>query len=340
MLAIATIVFFLLAKEVLFTKMPGGDAGVGYAWALIIGLFVFSLCLAVVTAIIGAQGGFSWVGSPGGSRTMLVLVGFILIMVGNGFFMAGEGFRGVPTFIRTIFTAIPAILPPLLIVCAAILLNADRSSVPAIAFKLPIYFGLIIGILAVALVMTESARNSAAIMQDESDFDQRNQQNHLDQIDSTDVMKDMVFILVFTDANQQKDVRERALAKIKTRPEWQEELVRRIQTDWAPEAFNFLASNEVDDKTMFPEAVKQGIMIQARLITEDIRKCWDGYDLYEGRFTWEVERVLRTVDKFVGMGVDFRPAVQEMRVALNEPTNFEKPKLRAKGMLEKWLKAH
>jgi hypothetical protein len=339
-LAVATLVFFLLVKEILFTKMPGGDAGVGYAWALIIGVLVFSICMAVATAIIGGQGGFSWVGSPGGSRVMLVLMGFILIMVGNGFFMFGEGFGGLPNFIRITFTAIPATLPPLLIICAAILLNAERTSLPAFTYKLPIYFGLIVGILAIGFLLAESARNSAAKIQSNIDFTDKIHQDHLNHIDTTDVMKDGVFLFVFTDANQDKDVREKALAKIKTRPDWQEELVRRLQNDWAPEAFTFLASNEVDDKTLFPEPVRQGVLIQAKLIRESIRQCRDGYDLYEGRFTWEVERVLRTVDKFQGMGVDYRPAVQELRNALDERTSFEKPKLPAKGMLDNWLKKH
>ncbi|MEZ4960711.1 MAG: hypothetical protein R2830_12895 [Saprospiraceae bacterium] len=339
-LAIASLVFYLLAKEVLFTKMPGGDAGVGYAWALIIGVLVFSICMAVVTAIVGSQGGFSWVGSPGGNRFLLVLGGFVLIMVGNGFFMAGEGFGGLPNFIRKIFTAIPAILPPLLIICAAVLLNADRSAVPAFTYKLPIYLGFVSGLLAVGFILSQNARNAAAVRQSNIDFEDRNHQNHLNNIDSTDVMKNGVFLYVYTDANHDKDVRERALAKLKTRPDWQEELVRRLQNDWAPEAFTFLASNEVDDKTLFPEAVRQGVLIQARLIRENIRKCRDTYDLYAGRFTWEVERVLRTVDKFQGMGVDYRPAVQEMRNSLDEPTSFEKPKLSAKGILDKWLKKH
>ncbi len=271
---------------------------------------------------------------------MLVLVGFILIMVGNGFFMFGEGFGGLPNFIRITFTAIPATLPPLLIICAAILLNAERTSSPAFTYKLPIYFGLIVGILAVGFLLAESARNSAAKIQSNIDFTDKIHQDHLNQIDTTDVMKDGVFLFVFTDANQDKDVREKALAKIKTRPDWQEELVRRLQNDWAPEAFTFLASNEVDDKTLFPEPVRQGVLIQAKLIRESIRQCRDGYDLYEGRFTWEVERVLRTVDKFHGMGVDYRPAVQELRNALDERTSFEKPKLPAKGMLDNRLKKH
>lgn len=339
-LAIASLVFFLLAKQILFTKMPGGDAGVGYAWALIIGILAFSVCMALVTAIIGSQGGFSWVGTLGGSRGMLVVVGFILIIVGNGFFMVGEGFYGVPTFLRTILIAIPALLPPLLIISAAILLNTDRSSVPAFTYKLPIYIGLTCGILALVFLMVHRIRNSVAMVQSEIDFQDKNHQNHLDNIENNDVMKDGVFLYVFTDSNHKKDVREKALAKLKTRPDWQEELVRRLQNDWAPEAFTFLASNEVDDKTLFPEAVRQGVLIQAKLIRESIRRCRGDYDMYPGLFSWEVERMLRTVDKFQGLGVDYRPAVQEVRNALDERTSFEKPKLTAKTSLDNWLKKH
>lgn len=339
-LAVAALVFLMMCNLIFFTKMPGGDAGVGYAWSLIMGIGAFSICLAIVTAIIGSQGGFSWVGSPGGQRTMFVLGGLLLILVGNGFFMMGENPSDMPAVLRPILKGIPTILPPLLLVGAAILLNGKQAAVPAIAYKLPIYAGLFVGIVAVGILLMANAQRSAAILQDRSDFNDRTHQNHLDNIDSTDVMTNGVFLYVLTDANHDKIVRERALAKIKSRPDWQEEIVRRLQNDWAPEAFNFLASNEVDDTTLFPEAVRQGVLIQARLVQEDIRKCRDKYDLYEGRFTWEVERVLRTVDKFQGMGVDYRPAVQELRNALDERTSFEKPKLAGKGILDKWLKKH
>lgn len=188
--------------------------------------------------------------------------------------------------------------------------------------------------------MAQANLNANARLRSESEFIDRTHQNHLNTIDSTDVMKNMVFLLVFTDANHDTDVRDRALAKIKSRVDWQEELARRLETDWAPEVFTFLASNEVDDKALFAEPVQKGAFIQARLIRESIRNCRGTYDLYSSRFAWEAERVLRTLEKFEGMGLDYRPAVQEMRAALDEPTSFEKPKLECKSILDKWLKTH
>lgn len=339
-LAVAALAFLLVCNLTYFRTAPGGDAAVGYAWSIIIGIVAFTVCLLIATAIIGFQGGFGWVGSSTGQRVMLILLGFLLILVGNGFFMANEYPRDLPASVRQIVRAIPVILPIMLLVSAAILLNFKYAALPPLAYKIPVYSSLIISSLGVGLIMIGRAQNAAAVIKSEGEFRDKIHQDHLNHIDTTDVMKDMVFILVFTDANHKADVREKALAKIKTRPDWQEELVRRLQNDWAPEAFTFLASNEVDDKTLFPEAVRQGVLIQARLIRESIRNCRDKYDLYEGRYTWEVDRVLRTVDKFVGMGVDYRPAVQELRNALDERTDFEKPRLPAKGALDNWLKKH
>ncbi len=339
-LAIAALIFLLACNLIYFQTMPGGDAAVGYAWSMILSVLAFSVCLLVSIAIIGGQGGFGWVGSSTGARVVLVLLGCLVIVVGNGFFMMNEYPSDLPDGLRKIARMLPAALPILLMASAAILLNFKYTEIPAPVFKIPVYASLFISALGVVVIFWGNLQNAAAVMKSNGDFNDKIHQDHLNQIDTTDLSKDMVFLFVFTDANQDRDVRERALAKIKTRPDWQEELVRRLQNDWAPEAFNFLASNEVDDKAQFPEAVRQGVLIQARLIRENIRQCRDAYDLYAGKFTWEVERVLRTVDRFQGMGVDYRPAVQEMRNALDEPTNFEKPKLVAKEILDKWLKKH
>lgn len=339
-LAAAAVVFLLVCNLTYFRTPPGGDAVVGYAWSIIIGIVAFSICLAIATAIIGWQGGFGWVGSDTGTRVMLVLLGFLVVLVGNGFFMANEYPSDLPAVARKIARMVPAVLPILLLVSAAILLNLKYASLPALAYKIPVYASLALSSLGVVIIMVGRAQNAANVMRSEVAFRDKNHQDHLNHIDTTDVMKDGVFLYVFTDSNQDADVREAALAKLKTRPDWQEELVRRLQNDWAPEAFTFLASNDVENKALFPEAVAQGVLIQARLIRESIRRCRGAYDLYPGSFRWEVERMLRTVDRFKGMGVDFKPAVQQVRNALDEPTDFEKPNLPIKVELDKWLKKH
>jgi len=339
-LVVAALVYLSVLNLTYFRTPPGGDAVVGYAWSIIFGIIGFSVCLVAVVGIIGWQGGYGWVGASTGQRVVLVLLGLVLILIGNGFFMANEFPGDFPAWARRLARMMPAVLPPLLLIGAAILLNVKYANLHPVAYKAPVYISLVISALGVVFIMFNSAQNTAAVMKSEVEFQDKIHQNHLNQIDTTDVMKDMVFILVFTDSNHDADVRERALAKIKSRPDWQEELVRRLQNDWAPQAFTFLASNEVDDKSLFPEPVREGVLIQARLIRESIRRCRGAFDMYPDLFSWEVDRALRTVDRFQGMGVDYRPAVQELRNALDEKADFEKPKLHAQRLLDKWLSKH
>lgn len=341
LLVIAGLVYLALSPT-LFSRQPppSGDYAVGYAWMLIIGNFAFTLCLAIVAAIIAWKGGFSWVSTPGTPRFVIVTAGFILVMLAYNFFSMKEGTGSLPPALRNVLVYyLPGLLPALLLICAAILLNDDlRAAVPVGLYKWPLLTTAALGLLPLSLIMGQSARNATARRQYATDFENRNHQNHLDQIDSTDVQKAMATILVFTDANHAKEVRERALAKIRSRTGWQEELIRLLSTDWAPEVFTFLASNKVDDKAIFALPVEAGVRVQARLIREDIRKCRDAYDLYAGRFQWEVDRLLRSLQQFRDQGVDFRPAVEEVRRALDEPTTFEKPKLRCIPVVDKWLK--
>jgi hypothetical protein len=96
----------------------------------------------------------------------------------------------------------------------------------------------------------------------------------------------------------------------------------------------------VADSSLFPEAVKVGVLRQAALIRDDIRRASHPSHLYPDLFSWEVERALQTVDRFSGMGVDYRPAVQELRAALDEPATVEKPTFRSQRLLDEWLQQH
>jgi len=209
------------------------------------------------------------------------------------------------------------------------------------AYQWPLIIVAIIGVTGsaagIAGYLSDSAKNKTARINEIRQNNDDNHQRMLAEIDSCDVMKNMVFILVFTDGNQEADVREKSVAKVKTHPQWQQELIRLLQTDWAPEPFNFLANHDVDDPQLFLEPVREGVLIQARLIRESIRKASHPSHFYEGQFRWEVERVLRTVDRFKNKGVDYRPAVKELRAAFNEKSEFDKPKWGAMEMVEKWL---
>lgn len=69
----------------------------------------------------------------------------------------------------------------------------------------------------------------------------------LKEIDSCDVLTNMGFIFIFTGDNQPKKIQNAAVAKkIKTNPGDENKTTQVSRHDWAPDVFQFLASNDVD----------------------------------------------------------------------------------------------
>jgi hypothetical protein len=153
-------------------------------------------------------------------------------------------------------------------------------------------------------------------------------------------MKSMGSILVFTGDNQPPEIQNAAVAKIKTNPEWEQELLRYLDTYWAPDVFQFLASNDVDHPSIFEAPVQNGVLYMAGLFRERIRRCSHPSHFYPGMFNWDVERVIRTVDKFQSKEIDYVPAMKELRAAMDERSELDKPKFNGATMLDKWIKEH
>lgn len=344
LLAIAALVYFALLS-ILYGKEPpkGGDYAVGYFWSLLILNALFIIAMVLANIIIGIRGGFGWVLPGSGVRFIFVtlcLLAALATTALSGMFRNEPG--DVPWALRFFANIAPVIIPLLLLFGAVILLN--QIQVPAAVYKWPLQLAAALGLLGVTacivLVLVESNRNRQATRQHTIEANESNHRRMLEEIDSCDLSKNMVFLLVFTDANQHKEVRDKALAKIRSRTGWQEELVKKLQNDWAPEVFTFLASNEPDDPTLFTAPIYEGILIQAKLIRESIRRSSHPSHFYESRFLWEVERVLRTVDRFSNRGTDYRPAVKELRAALDQPCDFEKPVFICRQLLDEWIKQH
>ncbi len=346
-LAVAAFVFFLFGMDILSKPAPkGGDAVVSYAWGILISNLIIFACLAVVAVLIFLKGGFDWVAASSGMRILLLILGFIAVLSTSAFSIFYNSEGGPAELLMRLYSkTAPLFLPLGLLVSFAILLNDGlRNSVPVGLYKWPLHIIFFIGVTGSAsmlwMLAKDSARNAVRVQQRMTEDDQRIHQQHLNDIDQCDVSKNMVFLLVFTDANHDPDVRERALAKMKTNPDWEKELIRYLKTDWAPEAFTFFASNDAEHMDLFKDVLHEGIRNQARLIRERIREASHPSHLYREMFSWEVERVLRTVKRFEPLGQSYKAEVLELRKALDEPSEFEKPKFACQSLLDDWIKTH
>ncbi|MCC6411823.1 MAG: hypothetical protein IT270_09190 [Saprospiraceae bacterium] len=340
MLGIAALLYSVLLFSLYSRPAPGGDASVGHAYAIVFGNLLLLGCFAAATIAIGMSGGFQWVGGSGGSRFLKVTLGllFIVLVLAVSAMGQNEG----PSWLRLIFMFGAFVLPAVVILACATLLNEGlRENLPTHFAQWSLKGTAGLGALMVAgfLLQQTASRLSATFRHlnrdpnELSDFEQGILQN----IENCDLQKDMIFLMVHTDRNRNPIVREKAIAKVKTRPDWQEELVRRLDTGWAEDVFTFLASNEVDDKSLFPEAVRKGILQQSTIIRERIRQ---GGSFRGVGFDGAVRNVLTTVEKYVGMGVDFRPAIKTLRDALNGPPEAKEATAASKKALDNWLTKH
>lgn len=343
-LVVATLVYLALFNMMYLQKGPKtGDAAMGYGLGIIFGFLVMLVCLVIAAAVIGWKGGFDWVGKSGGSRFILVAGGLLAAMVAS--FLSAMFYEEpvrMPLLIRGIVGFFPVLILALLLFSGFVLNNDLHTRMFASTYQWPVRIAFWSGIFGIAIPLAgwvlQSGLNTFRAITYVQDGEPP--EDHLNSIAECDVQKNMVFLFVFTDANQHPMVRQQALDKIKSRPDWQQELIRLLECDWAPEAFTFLASNPVDDKNLLAEPVRQGILNQARLIRENIRQSTQEHHLYKGKFSWEVERVLRTVEAFENNGTDYLPAVRELRAALDEPGLVEKPQFTSISMLDKWLRKH
>ena len=345
-LGIAALILFSLVNSFYNKPMPGGDAGVGYAWGIIILNLGFVLCMGIVALIIGYKGGFEWVSPAKSTRILYVTVSVLaaLIFAGlAGLFKGESGHMAGPA--RFLVGLSYLVIPILMILISTILLNDNlKTSIPIAIYKWPSVFVAGVSLLGLtSLVLAQvisSAKNQAAAIESRKNGMDENDLRILAEIDTCDVINSVGSILIFTGDNQPAKIQNAAVAKIKTNPDWEKNLLTYFETDWAPEVFQFLASNDVDNPTLFEEPVQKGIYIQANLVRERIRRCSHPSHFYPGMFDWDIERVIRTVDKFQSREVDYLPAMKELRAAMDEPSELDKPNFRAAEMLDKWIKKH
>ncbi len=346
LLAVAALLYAVLLSAA-YGPAPSnaGDAAGGYAMSTLLFYLVFAACMAGVALIIGAKGGFAWTPGSGMSRFVLVAAGLLSMLFISALSTAlkFEPSSQVPFAVRYITGFVPALFPLILLGSSAILLNAGlRESVPAAVYKIPLYVALGLSALACLVGMVEwmayqERRTADRIAEIQSD-QARYHDMHLQEIETADPMTGILGLLSFTGRYHDADVREKALAKIKSNPEWQQELVRLLDTDHFYHVYTFLDAEDVDDKTLFPEALNRSILRMANEIRQGIAGA---SHLNDWSFEYlGTERMLQSASRFKGMGVDFLPAVREVRAAFDTPppAHISKVKFKEVKTLERWLK--
>lgn len=338
-LILASLIYGVMFYAMYLDEKTGHDSALGYGYLTIIANLAFLICMIVSTICIAQKDGFDWM--PQNHRYLIVTVSLVSILVTNFLFAINKYESSTPNWSKGLMAIIPGLLPLLLLLSGFVLLNnALRVEVSVAAYKLPLVvissLSILICLSGLVFLTVKFVRNENNKIATSISDQARYNAQHLEAINTCDPVTGMVSILCFTSRYHDTNIHDSAVAKIKENPQWQESLIKILESPYYyKEVYTFLDYNEVTNKTLFLTPLRESIFRLAKDIRKEIktsnnRQHWllDSY---------QIVRMLGTVDKFNGMGVDFLPAVREVRAALDEPI-AEPVKFDDAPALDSWIK--
>ncbi len=347
-LLVITVLFSLGLFSVTASPMPGGDRGVGHAFMLILcggGVLLFSGLLAWNLA---ANHRLDWL-TPNNWLLFFGWLAFALAILSSAAFKTEWHPGEFPEFLRWLALSRAHLwLSVLLLVPVFWLFNFQNSAglVPNFV-QIPMKIGLIISVLmGLGLVFglfRASAQQSSARIDYENERTDKIHSEHLQFIAEQKPEDPILNILALTGRFHDNNVRDAAIAKVKSHPDWEAELIRLLnETEWQSEVYQFIDGNQVDHPELFVEPIKTSLRRTAAEIKKRIKGANDLQDWHFEHFS--VERCLRAIDEQFSQvpGADFRAEVRDLRAALDtsKPERFEKVKFNLAPVLDTWLKKH
>lgn len=342
-LSVAALVSGTLITSVVGYRPPIGGAGGAEAFPIwILLLHIALLCsLGIAAFVIVAHGGFDWIPLHRLGQYLLLGVCVLLAVFTSlmSAFMTNDS-GNVPTWIAVLLRY-GYIFIPIVLVAAGFMLNNSflREAVPAALYQWPLAAVLGLSLITAGAGIWDGLHEKSAR---ETDMAYENSPNikamRLQEIESADINEQMVRILEFARSVYPAEVREKAVAKIKSHPRWQQEIILLLETERARIAIPFLAAYDVEDPKTFAEPVRKGLLTVAADIRHDIQGSLPS-QISKDLFSEYVDCALRVAEKFDGNGVDYLPAVREIRAALDEPTGGRHVGFDCIPVLDAWLGA-
>jgi hypothetical protein len=344
---VLTLVFYLCLLYLNYPKPNmGGDNAMGYGLGLVffgIGFSLGSMGLFFYLSRIGVFGLLTQDPFWKNFLAVILCITFVITV----FFSAALKWDNIPeavSFSPWLANMNSLVWFPLLIFIPSFLvlfLGKEPSFTPVrIFFSIGFLFSLVFTVgLLVDWIVYQSKQQKELISQIQT-RDQEQYENYMREIEELDSTQSILGILPLTGRFHDADVREAAVSKIKSRPDWENELISILVAEYNYHyAYDFLDGNEVDHPALFTEPIRLSIEQMA----DDIRKTiTESNNLQEWSFDHlGIERLLRAIDgQFSGSGMDFRPALLEVRKALDTapPERFKGVKYTVTPVLEKWLK--
>ena len=348
---------FFVGLTILTVAEPsgGGESSMGYGWAAIILSLGFALSSLLLLLILRSTGGFDWLVHPAGTRTALLVV-FWLTMSITTFFGAILKLESgkedtVPPFLQVLAVSQPQLWVPFLWLMISLLsLHSVWLSTLSLGWvKLPFWLGFSMSTLFTAGLVVVYIHDSIQLTTDQVatriNDETRWHQQRLTNIAAHKPEDSIVDLLSFTNQYQDEDVRQAALAKIKSHPDWEAQLLDLLAHQRGYKyVYLFLGSNPVAHPEAFIEPLNRSI----EFLADDLKADIQGRETSLQHWTFEsyyIEHLLGALDiQFSGQIARFFPNVLKVQQALNTPQPYSEGdkavRFDVTAEVDGWLKTH
>lgn len=331
-----------------------GDRGMLFGLGLVVFAVGFFVCLTSLAIALSSLSRLDWVSKSSTLRLGLLLAATTAISV-SLFFTAvlrAETWESTPAWLSMMARSHAMVWIPLpALISAFVILAGGSKSDSVLAFPQYLAIGsATIGIvfslgLLVSWLQNSSVSQLQAIEEAQQKLDD-SQQEDLERIEAFSADDSIQVLFPLAAAWKDEPVRSKALKKLESRQNWEDELFRLLdQKHVYRDIYLFLDGNRITDRTTdrkrFAEALERSLHRVADEISREVQKT---NNLQSWSFEWcRIDSAIRAIDfQFADVGVDFVPAIRQILSALNEnrPADFQNVKLDISNEIEKWLRKH
>lgn len=349
-LLLIVLICLALLFKVTSSPMPGGDYGVGYAWAMILtgaGFILFSGFLFWNMYHIMPVPDFLQNIKP--IAITIVWVSFVLAVCALSVFRTEWHEGEFPRFLKVLADVNGHIVLTGLVLGSLLLFmhHTMAQSQTAWFTKALFYPGILIS-FCISLVMIKgfisaSHKQSQRHSQELSAREKSIKDEYWKTLNNFKPGDPLVYILSLTGRFHDDDVRLAAVAKVKSNPDWENELINLLETpDYIPYVYQFIDGNRVDHPDKFILPIQNSLNLLAQTIKDQIR---NSNNLQDWHFeSLSIERCIRAIDEQFSQngGQEFVQPLQNVLRALQgpRPERFKDVSFTIEKTVKDWLKKH
>jgi|GEM_PF-1214257 len=336
-LTIITLIFYGLLANLSQKPMPGGDYGVGYAFAWMFYAGGFLLFSGLLAWNMNLNHCFDWLPAPFTShRGLTVFVGWVILLLALFWSMEyhtkwNEG--EFPFFMRWLaLSKVYFWLPIVVFIPIFYLINAERPAglLPNLV-KYPwllgfaacfiMVLGILFGFVKYKMQQRIAQQQAAKSSSNTGDWAFDTAMDEIKNYRDTSVQT----LLIYTHREKDERLRKAAAAKIKTYPDWEVQLIQILEKGELPDrywVYAYMDGNEIVHPDSFIQPIVHSI---ERLVTDMKLSLRDPRSLNLG-YT-NMEALCRVLDThFPNNAPDFRFGIEKLQqvFATNPPARTDK----------------